>query len=464
MKEVYGRKVSDVAFEDIKELEGRINGFNSGLIDEDKFKAYRLTRGVYGQRQTGVQMLRIKIPYGKLTSEQFIRVADIAEKYTNGRLHLTTRQNIQMHYIKLDDSPEIWAELEDVGITAREACGNTVRNVTGSPQAGVDPNELFDVSPYVQKVFEFFLRNPICQEMGRKVKIAFSSSDQDSAFTYIHDFGFIPRFGEDGRRGFKVVIGGGLGAQSIVAQEAYGFLPEEELLPFLEAAIRVFDRYGERARRQRARLKFLIKEIGLEAFLELVKKERIANRSKSEKLQFVDFNTDLPSNGNPDVEPYDDSEYALWESTNVFEQKQKGTVFRHGATRQVKSIVTSGNKGSGQSGRHDRFQLQAIPRRRHIKPKASVGSTEKLPHSRTIGSESKVHAEQTVCILGYHHQLSSFSRRPRSSNSLSVDRTSALTSCPVTPENLDFMCNSMAASSFSPSQTFQISSAVTFSM
>ncbi|MGB1242718.1 MAG: nitrite reductase, partial [Chitinophagales bacterium] len=198
----------EAAKNDILELQQKIADFKSGKMIEDKFKHYRLTRGVYGQRQTGVHMFRTKIPYGKLTANQLIRIADVSEKYTNGNLHLTTRQNIQYHYIKLDDATGVWTDLAEAGVTAREACGNTVRNLTASAHAGIDPDELFDVTPYVHETFEYFLRNPICQEMGRKIKPAFSSSDKDSAYTYFHDFGFIPRlqkdeFGEE-QRGFKV--------------------------------------------------------------------------------------------------------------------------------------------------------------------------------------------------------------------------------------------------------------------
>jgi len=245
---------------DILELDNRIKSFNSGQEDEERFKHYRLTRGVYGQRQLGVQMFRIKLPFGKVTTEQLTRIADVSDLYATGNLHLTTRQNIQLHYVKLNDSPKVWRDLAEKGITAREACGNTVRNITGSPKAGINPAELFDVAPYVQATFEYFLRNPICQEMGRKIKPAFSSSDADSAYTYFADFGFIPRI-VDGERGFKVVVGGGLGAVSMVAHTAYDFLHEDQIIPFMEAAIRVFDRYGEREKRMKARLKYLIKQI-----------------------------------------------------------------------------------------------------------------------------------------------------------------------------------------------------------
>lgn len=324
-----GKIPSAAAQRDILELDRRICDYDRGREDEERFKLYRLTRGVYGQRQLGVQMFRIKIPFGRLTAEQLIRIADISEKYTNGNLHLTTRQNIQLHYVKLGDAPAIWAELAEKGITAREACGNTVRNLTASPCAGIDPDEPFDVSPYVQAAFEYFLRNPICQDMGRKIKPAFSSGEKDSAFTYFHDFGFIPRIREEeGRpvRGFKVVIGGGLGAQSMVAHTVYEFLEEDRIIPFMEAGIRVFDRYGEREKRMKARMKFLIKKIGLEKFLQLVEAERLALKNQRVKVDREAVASAVPP-ARPSVvisEPVDTDGYENWLTTNVFEQKQRG--------------------------------------------------------------------------------------------------------------------------------------------
>ena len=162
------REIKKADLIDIRELETRIQSFRKGLEDEEKFKLYRLTRGVYGQRQLGVQMFRIKIPFGKIHSDQLVRIADVSDKYATGNLHLTTRQDIQLHYVKLDDSPSVWADLAEKNITAREACGNTVRNVTASAEAGIDPNEPFDVAPYASAVAYYFMRNPICQEMGQK--------------------------------------------------------------------------------------------------------------------------------------------------------------------------------------------------------------------------------------------------------------------------------------------------------
>lgn len=310
---------------DIQELIDRIYAYQRGQEDEDRFKHYRLTRGVYGQRQLGVHMFRTKIPFGHLTPDQLIALADMSERHTNGRLHITTRQNVQMHYVKLDDSPKVWKELAEAGMTAREACGNTVRNITASPLAGVDPQEPFDVTPFVQASFEYFLRNPICQEMGRKIKPAFSSSEQDSAFTYFHDFGFIPRI-VDGIKGFKVVVAGGLGAVSMIAPTAYEFLPANRIIPFMEAAIRVFDRYGEREKRMKARMKYLLKDMGLETFMELVNEELTALANQTVE---VDESTapklgKVPSDNFEPAEPLHAKLYQEWLTTNVIEQKQGG--------------------------------------------------------------------------------------------------------------------------------------------
>jgi sulfite reductase (ferredoxin) len=267
--------------QDIIDLERKIRAFREGKIHDEKFRSLRLARGVYGQRQPGVQMVRIKLPFGKVTFKQLLKIADISDEYGSGNLHLTTRQDIQIHYVSLDRTPQLWAELERDDITLREACGNTVRNVTSSPTSGIDPKEPFDVSPYADAMFRYFLRNPICQEMGRKFKISFSANDDDTAFSYIHDLGFIPKINENGERGFKVMLGGGLGAQPLLASPVEDFLPEDQLIPYAEAIIRVFDRHGERNNRNKARLKYLIQKIGLEEVLRLAKEERIAIKVKT---------------------------------------------------------------------------------------------------------------------------------------------------------------------------------------
>ena len=310
---------------DILELDEKIKKFRAGEIADERFRAFRLARGVYGQRQPGVQMIRIKLPYGKVTADQLLKISDVSDKYSTGHLHLTTRQDIQIHYVKLEDTPSVWNELEEAAITLREACGNTVRNITASITAGVDKDEPFDVTPYTHAFFEYFLRNPICQEMGRKFKVSFSSTEKDTALSFIHDLGFIPKV-KDGKLGFKVMIGGGLGAQPFLAQVAHEFLPVEQLIPFSEGVIRVFDRYGERTRRHKARMKYLISEIGLEEFLKLVEEERLALKSK---IYPIDVNK-LPKGDGfsvkqlPVVEPVDKVKFEEWKKSNVFEQKQKG--------------------------------------------------------------------------------------------------------------------------------------------
>ena len=314
-----------VVEQDIIDLEKKIRAFREGKIHDEKFRSLRLARGVYGQRQPGVQMVRIKLPFGKVTFKQLLRIADVSDEYASRNLHLTTRQDIQIHYVSLDRTPQLWAELERDDITLREACGNTVRNVTASPAAGIDPKEPFDVSPYAHAVFEYFLRNPICQDMGRKFKMAFSSSEEDTAFTYIHDIGLIPKLNENGERGFKVMLGGGLGAQPLLASIVEEFLPEDQLIPYIESIIRVFDRYGERNNRNKARLKYLIQKIGLDEVLRLAKEERTANKVKTYPVNRDTIDTPvLPqTTTHPEVEITNPLRYEQWLATNVFEQKQK---------------------------------------------------------------------------------------------------------------------------------------------
>ena len=312
---------------DILDLAKKIAQFRSGEIHEEKFRSLRLARGVYGQRQQGVQMIRIKLPYGKIQFHQWKRIADISDEYSTGNLHLTTRQDIQIHFVSLDRTPELWAQLEQDDITLREACGNTVRNITASPTSGIDPNELFDVSPHADAAFRYFLRNPICQEMGRKIKISFSNTIEDTSLAYLHDLGFVPAL-QNGLRGFKVVVGGGLGAQPMLAHTAYDFLPENQVIPFIEAVLRVFDRHGERNSRHKARMKFLIQKIGFEAFMDLVQAEKKALKNHSVEISDATAwevkTPELISN----VPAPRTEAYQTWIATNTFEQKQIGL---HGA-------------------------------------------------------------------------------------------------------------------------------------
>ncbi|RXG31556.1 nitrite/sulfite reductase [Leeuwenhoekiella palythoae] len=310
---------------DIIELERKIKLFKDGKIDEERFRSLRLARGVYGQRQEGVQMIRIKLPYGKVTSDQLLRISDVSDEYSRGKLHITTRQDIQIHYVSLDRTPELWAELEKSDVTLREACGNTVRNVTASPDAGINPDEAFDATPYAHATFQFFLRNPICQEMGRKFKMSFSSTDDDTALAFIHDLGFIPKI-KDGEKGFKVMLGGGLGSQPRHADVLTEFLPVNQLIPTIEGVLRVFDRHGERSRRLKARMKFLIKDLGLEGFMDLVAEEKKALSYKTYEIDTSAYDKPVtaPLTEAPEVIIEDVKAYEAWKATNVFKQKQEG--------------------------------------------------------------------------------------------------------------------------------------------
>lgn len=313
---------------DIAQLGEKIQLFREGKIDPEKFRSIRLARGVYGQRQQGVQMVRIKIPQGKINAAQLRRLADLSDEYSTGNLHLTTRQDVQFHFVSLDRTPQLWTELERDELTLREACGNTVRNITVSSLAGIDPGEPFDVSPYADALFRHFLRNPIQQDLGRKIKISFSSSDQDTAVSFIHDLGFIPKVEIiEGKitRGFKVLLGGGLGAQPIPAQVAFEFLPADELIPFSEALIRVFDRHGERNNRQKARLKYLVAKIGLAEVLRLAEAEKAALLHTKQKIDHGETVVPhLPTQAFTTLRVSNDENFRAWKSANTFEQKQQG--------------------------------------------------------------------------------------------------------------------------------------------
>jgi len=322
MKSFRNEIENPVVERDIIELEKKIFQFKNQQIDEEQFRSLRLARGVYGQRQNGVQMIRIKLPMGRFTAKQLRRMAAVSDEYASGNLHITTRQDIQLHHVLLDHTPALWSALEKDAITLREACGNTVRNVTTSIKAGVDPNEAFDPTPYAEAFFQYFLRNPICQDMGRKIKVAFSCAEEDEALTFIHDLGFIPKI-KDGKKGFQVMLGGGIGSQPVAAHLVFEFLPTDQLIPFSEATLRVFDREGERNKRNKARLKFLIKEVGIDTFLNWVEEERkvlfhksFPIESKTRQIKKPSYKGTLPDNL-PDA-------FAAWKAANTFTQKQKG--------------------------------------------------------------------------------------------------------------------------------------------
>lgn len=309
---------------DIIELEKKIQLFQTGKIDEERFRTLRLARGVYGQRQSGAQMIRIKIPYGKLNARQLERIAKVSDEYSNGNLHITTRQDIQIHHVDLNRTPELWSELEKDEITLREACGNTVRNVTASALSGIDPSEIFDVRAYADAVFKYFLRNPICQEMGRKIKFAFSNSIEDTALTYMHDLGFIAQIKDD-VKGFKVVVAGGLGSQPREADVLFDFIPANKVIPISEALLRLFDRNGERSNRMKARLKFWVKDVGVDFIREEILKELKSIPHETINIDYFEF--DIKKSILSDIvelQDEDSVQFEKWKNSNVYEQKQNG--------------------------------------------------------------------------------------------------------------------------------------------
>jgi sulfite reductase (NADPH) hemoprotein beta-component len=259
--------------EEIDRFEQAIASFNAGEIDTDRFTAIRLQQGAYGQRQQGVNMLRIKVPGGRLTAVQLEVIADVVEEFSQHKMaHLTTRQDVQVHYIPLEFMPTAMRRLAGVGLTSREACGNAVRNMTACPLAGVCPKEHVDVGRHVDGATVHFLRNPLNQQLPRKFKISFSGCEADCAQSLLHDCGVIATV-KDGQPGFKIRAGGGLGhkpRESIVVEE---FVPERELLFAMEALVTLHNKYSDRTLRAKSRLKFLVERFGVEGFVEKYREE-----------------------------------------------------------------------------------------------------------------------------------------------------------------------------------------------
>jgi sulfite reductase beta subunit-like hemoprotein len=313
-----------------------VQDFWAGRVSPDDFKRFRLQHGVYGQRQQDVQMLRVKIPWGGLTAAQLERLADVAAA-TPGRVgHVTTRQNVQFHFVPLANAPDLLRSLAGVGLTTREACGNTVRTVTVGHCAGICPKEPFDPTPYADAVARFLLRNPMNQNLPRKFKIAFSGCDDDGGLAPIHDVGAQAVVqGVNGRavRGFRILIGGGLGPVPRLAEALEAFTPADDLLPTVAAVVRVFDRHGNRDNRNMARLKFVVQTLGINRVRELIFRERDGLRSTmAGKFPAVDLWEERPPAQRlrsgltlPSVNPA----YERWHATNVMPQKQPGYVAVH---------------------------------------------------------------------------------------------------------------------------------------
>ncbi|HEX7070814.1 MAG TPA: hypothetical protein VF190_08405, partial [Rhodothermales bacterium] len=361
-KEALSDRMSETLRREIDVFEGQMELLRQGRIDERVFAETRLRRGVYGQRYDNGQrhdgirtqtldfpqdllkgpdtrwdapgMMRIKIPFGGLTIEQMEVLAEIADEYADGILHVTTRQDFQLHFVHIEDTPDLMRRLAAVGITTREACGNSVRNVTACPLAGVCRTESFDVTPYSDAIMRFLLGHDDTQEFGRKFKVAFSGCAHEACgLAMMHDLGLVGRVKEEGgvrRRGFAMYVGGGLGAIPYQAKLLSDFVPQEELLPLTQAIARVFARLGEKRNRNRARIKFLVEELGIDEFRRLVLEER-------EKLPFdprwTAYLEDLPEqaeqplrqpsflNGQERPDGFDE-----WYATNVYAQRQEGYV------------------------------------------------------------------------------------------------------------------------------------------
>src|SRR4051795_7806795 len=257
------------------DFDTRADGFLAGQETEEQFIGFRLKQGVYGQRQPDVQMIRVKLPFGGVTPEQMEAFADVAEHYAPMRKgHITTRQNFQFHHIPLADAAKVIRMISDSGLSSREACGNTVRNVTGDPWAGVT-DELYDITPYAGAFVRYFVRNEVCQLLPRKFKVAFTANDEDRAITLIHDLGFIPRV-RDGVRGVEMNTGGGTSIMARVGSTLYDFVEVDngDYLKVSEAVRRIFTRQDcLRATRARARLKFLVDKVGIDEFRTMVDEE-----------------------------------------------------------------------------------------------------------------------------------------------------------------------------------------------
>jgi sulfite reductase beta subunit-like hemoprotein len=262
-----------VVREEIETFRSRSQAYLAGEITEDQFRPFRLKHGIYGQRQPGVQMVRCKIPGGLLTAAQVEQLGRVADEFAGGRGHLTTRQNIQYHFVPLARVPDLMHLLADVGLTNREACYNTVRNVTACPWAGIAHDEVFDVRPYAQRVAYAFLRKDLTSDLPRKFKIAFDGCAGDDCIQgAINDIGLRAAI-RNGRRGFRMIVGGGMGPLPMEAKLLDEFVPEERLLNKCEAVIRVFNRHGNRRNKNMARLKFLIRDRGFDWLREQIEKE-----------------------------------------------------------------------------------------------------------------------------------------------------------------------------------------------
>ena len=331
-----GIDTSLVSASEIERFRAFVADYKAGRLDGDSFRRFRLQNGIYGIRgQVDIQMVRVKIPFGRLTAPQLDGLGRAAETYARGVAHVTTRQDVQLYWVSLERVPDLLADLGAVGLTTREASGPVARNVTADALAGVAPDEAFDVRPYANTVARFLLRNPLTQNLPRKVKIAFSGSPADRAATAMHDIGALAVVRQS-TRGFQIFVGGGLGSSPHVAMLLEDFTPEANLLPTIEAIVRVFDRLGNRQTRAKARLKFLVQQLGIEQFRDLVFKERTA-LVLVRPQPYPEFDADpsrigwvatpptiVPNGNGHNGNGFEDADYARWLASNVIRQKQPG--------------------------------------------------------------------------------------------------------------------------------------------
>lgn len=319
----------------IEIYEIQLDRFQAGQVEETTFTEFRLRHGVYGQRDDRSQMIRVKIPFGGLTAAQLEMLADVAEEFSDNIIHITTRQDVQYHYVDINNTPELMRRLASVDITTKEACGNVVRNVTACPISGVCNDEKFDVTPYSKALSAFLLGHPDAQDFGRKFKIAFSGCEEHACgLANMHDIGAVAAVKEvDGevKRGFKLYVGGGLGAVPHHAKVYDDFVSAEELLPISQSICRVFTRLGERRNRNKARLKFVIAKYGIEEFRRLVIEDRATLRHDPAWTAYLDnldaykespLKAPTQLNGVSTPEGFDE-----WYQSNVRLQKQPGYAF-----------------------------------------------------------------------------------------------------------------------------------------
>ncbi len=308
--------------------------FLTGELEGDEFTKFRLKQGVYGQRQANVQMVRVKLPMGGVTPDQLDAFADVIERYVPLRKgHITTRQNIQMHHVPLPDAAKLIRELGDAGLSSREGCGNTMRNVTGDPRAGTLDGELFDITPYAGAYVRYFVRHTTTQAMPRKVKTAFTATDEDNAITRIHDMAFVPKV-RDGVRGVEIRVGGGTSIMPRLAPTLYEFveLDNGDYLKVTEACMRIFDRQDWlRVNRARARIKVLVDKIGIDEFRDLVEEELEGDwvQERDFSLDEILFDYDEAGNAPAPRSTYatangDLTEFNRFAETNAQAQRQRG--------------------------------------------------------------------------------------------------------------------------------------------